>query len=83
MCNGESENISIALVNPSHLVSFSCFSQVGRFYGMQQLNLATDCDSLEVVVHELLHALGFLHEHNRLDRDDYVYVNFTNLMGCK
>ena len=44
------------------------------------MNLAHDCNGFDVVVHELMHALGFFHEHNRPDRDEHVYVNYTNIM---
>ena len=32
-----------------------------------------------VIIHELMHALGFLHEQSRNDRDSYVTVNYDNL----
>jgi len=30
-------------------------------------------------VHELLHTLGFVHEHTRPDRDDFISINFDNI----
>ena len=30
-------------------------------------------------VHELLHTLGFVHEHTRPDRDDFISVNMDNI----
>lgn len=32
------------------------------------------------IVHEILHALGFHHEHTRKDRDQYVTVLSNNIM---
>lgn len=33
--------------------------------------------------HEIGHALGFLHTHNRADRDEYVSVNLANVKVSK
>ena len=30
-------------------------------------------------VHELLHTLGFVHEHTRPDRDDFISINYDNI----
>ena len=30
-------------------------------------------------VHELVHALGFVHEHTRPDRDNFISVNMDNI----
>ena len=36
-----------------------------------------------VPVHELLHTLGFVHEHTRPDRDNFVEVNTDNIVSGK
>jgi len=33
-----------------------------------------------VIVHEFLHALGSWHEHQRPDRDQYVQINYENII---
>ena len=45
--------------------------------GEQHLYMNSGCfaDGLLTPVHELLHTLGFVHEHNRPDRDKFVEVN--------
>ena len=30
-------------------------------------------------VHEFMHALGYMHEQNRADRDQFVFINATNI----
>ena len=30
-------------------------------------------------VHELVHTLGFVHEHTRPDRDNFISINFDNI----
>ena len=34
---------------------------------------------LTVPVHELLHTLGFVPEHTRPDRDDFISINYDNI----
>lgn len=55
-----------------------CHSQVGHHKKSQKVNLDTHgCFSkIGIVLHELLHALGFEHEQSRWDRDEYVTINW-------
>ncbi|XP_067258340.1 six-cysteine containing astacin protease 1 [Chanodichthys erythropterus] len=58
-----------------------CYSFVGRRIGGQTVSLdRTGCISLNIVQHELLHTLGFHHEHNRSDRDNHVQILLKNII---
>jgi len=58
-----------------------CWSYIGMQGGGQVINLdpKSDCLTPETVAHEILHALGIYHEHNRFDRDEYVTINWDNI----
>ncbi|XP_041959285.1 hatching enzyme 1.2-like [Alosa sapidissima] len=54
-----------------------CWSYIGRAGGRQLVSLNRDeCIYNGLIQHELNHALGFYHEHNRADRDQYVKVHW-------
>jgi len=53
-------------------------SPVGRQGGMQRLYVF-NWNSRFAMVHELMHVLGFWHEHQRPDRDTYVAVQWANI----
>ncbi len=56
------------------------YSAVGMDGGVQDLGVgANHWDDKYILVHELYHALGFLHEQSRPDRDTYVSINFGNI----
>lgn len=54
------------------------FSYVGKMGGMQLITIYKN-SGMGTVVHEIGHALGLFHEHNRADRDSYVTINWGNI----
>lgn len=56
----------------------NCYSSLGRIGGEQKITLHPNCGTGEII-HEIMHALGFLHEQNRNDRDNYVEVIWENI----
>ncbi|CAJ0580059.1 unnamed protein product, partial [Mesorhabditis spiculigera] len=58
-----------------------CYSQVGRTGGKQEVSLGAGCLVHETIIHELMHSVGFWHEHSRADRDDHVKVNYGNIVA--
>lgn len=64
--------------------SFSCWSTVGKKYWRvnygQDLSLGPSCNDKATVIHELMHAAGFWHEHSRTDRNQYVEVLWENIL---
>ncbi|CAL8138890.1 unnamed protein product [Orchesella dallaii] len=60
-----------------------CWSYVGRIGGRQNLNLqpgpGAHCIWHGTAAHEMIHAIGFFHEQSRIDRDDYVIIQWDNI----
>ncbi len=56
----------------------NCRSYLGRIGGKQPIFISAGCGPSEIA-HEIMHALGFVHEQNRVDRDSYIQIIWDNI----
>jgi len=57
-----------------------CVSFVGKVGGRQDLSLNKHgCMGNGLILHELVHAIGFNHMHERFDRDKYITIKYKNI----
>jgi len=60
--------------------STGCNSNIGALRSKpSSLSLGYNCGLVSIATHELGHLLGFAHEHNRPDRDQYVDIQWQNI----
>ncbi|XP_032869678.1 astacin-like metalloendopeptidase [Amblyraja radiata] len=75
----------VARTNEEDFISIQpvhgCYASVGRAGGMQLVSLSQPClaKGKGVVEHEIMHSLGFWHEHARSDRDKYIKIEWKNV----
>lgn len=68
------------LVVNNFLIYCSCWASLGREgTGEQPVSLGQQCYSKGIVAHELMHTLGFYHEQNRADQDQYIDIHYDNI----
>lgn len=76
--SNQSDYLYFELINEDGICGRSA---VGKQGGKQNVWLKSSCINADnrAVFHEILHALGFWHEHTRPDRDDFVTVHWNNI----
>ncbi|CAF1349752.1 unnamed protein product [Adineta ricciae] len=71
-----------------HIVNGTgCSSTIGQGWGYKRVMLehssTSSCMDIGIILHELLHTLGFGHEQLRPDRDSYLQIRWENIQEDK
>lgn len=57
-----------------------CSSYIGMIGGKQNITLSSSC-STGNTIHEIGHAIGLWHEQSRVDRTNYITINYNNIQS--
>lgn len=55
-----------------------CYANIGFRLGVTNVSLSAGCGEKEIF-HEFFHVLGFFHEQNRTDRDNFIQILWENI----
>ena len=56
-----------------------CTATMEKKDGEQRITLADSCFQKNSLLHEMMHSLGFYHEQQRYDRDEFITVHLDNI----
>ena len=65
----------------SIIIGEGSWSYLGKIGGGQQVCLDYSWADVGTAIHELGHAIGLLHEQCRSDRDNYININYSNIVA--
>ncbi|MBU6375450.1 MAG: hypothetical protein KGQ59_05600 [Bdellovibrionales bacterium] len=64
-------------------ISSGCWSMLGSeryfLFMRRRMNLGPGCEDYATILHEIGHAFGLTHEHQRMDRDEYIEIRSENV----
>ncbi|KAF9417385.1 hypothetical protein HW555_005482 [Spodoptera exigua] len=73
------EVVWLYITNPSGIRQCVHSNEKAEIKGVQMIVFGYDCMSLGDIAHEIMHVLGFAHEHTRPDRDQYITILWDNI----
>ena len=76
-------HVSFIILGNEFCITSRCSSPVGYWRRRNTINLARGCWNKGIVIHEIMHSLGFYHEQSRPDRDNFVNINWNNIRKSK
>lgn len=57
----------------------NCQADLGRTKGEQKVELGPNCFDVGVIMHELIHTLGYTHMQNHANRDQFVTIHWDRI----
>lgn len=79
VCVPRTSEFSFVHVTPGEGCSAKVGAGLFAWNARRNLTLGENCWTRSILVHELGHAFGLQHEHQRADRDRYIRVNWENV----
>ncbi len=74
-------NLCHPLSNHVHVQNSTVNNSAVGMRGLEQIINITSWNNQFIIVHELMHCLGFYHEQARADRNTFVQINCNNVQG--
>ena len=71
-----------ALTTDERFYTSATYQPINLYYDVDNTNPDYKyCLSQNIIEHEMMHSVGFFHEQTRPDRDDYVQIEWNNIVS--